>query len=117
MPAHCVILFLLYSQIVKEYHHSHSLVDVKEPLNDIPEDNEDVATPSEDKVLDISESNIGNMPIPMIQVEITGDDDDSNVVPEIHVVSEDTVELSDTATPNEAGRFWLTIHSCDSAMQ
>ncbi|XP_065912368.1 uncharacterized protein [Dysidea avara] len=89
-------------QMVKEYHHTHSLVDLKEPLNDIPEGNEDVTTPSEDKILDVPELNISNIPIPMIQVEITDDDDVStNVVPEINVVLDDTTaESADSVTLN-----------------
>lgn len=91
--------------MVKEYHHTHSLVDIKEPLNDIPEGNEDVTTPSEDKILNISESNISNIPIPVIQVE--DDDASANVVPEIHVVSDYVVESADSVILNETGKMQL----------
>jgi len=91
--------------MVKEYHHTHSLVDIKEPLNDIPEGNEDVTTPSEDKILNISESNISNIPIPMIQVE--DNDASASIVPEIHVVLDDIVESADSVMLNETGKMQL----------
>jgi len=90
--------------MVKEYHHTHSLVDIKEPLNDIPEGNEDVTTPSEDKILNISESNISSIPIPVIQVDDEDGDTGANVVPVIHVESDDTAESADSVTPYETGK-------------
>lgn len=95
--------------MAKELHHSTSspLLEKKEPLNDIPEDNEEATTPSEDRVLTTSElinSRITTMPA--IQIEVTCDDSDIvhktllSAIPEVQITSDDG---SDNDALNENG--------------
>jgi len=93
--------------MAKELHHSasSSLLE-KEPLNDIPEDNEEAITPSEDKILVTPGLTNINVTIPAIQIEVTCDDSEVirrtslSTIPEIQVMSDDG---SDNDAVNENG--------------
>ena len=94
--------------MAKELHHStsSSLLE-KEPLNDIPEDNEEASTPCEDRILATPRLINTNITAPAIQIQVTCDDSSEIVrrtslstIPEIQVMSD---EGSDNDTVNEKG--------------
>ena len=93
--------------MAKELHHSasSSLLD-KEPLNDIPEDNEEASTPSEDQILATPGLINSNTTLPAIQIQVTCDNSEIkhrtslSTIPEIQIMSDDG---SDNDTVNEKG--------------
>ena len=99
--------------MAKELHQSSSssLVELKEPLNDIPEDNEEACTPSEDRVLAMPGAANNNTTIPAIQIEVTPDNSSDvirrpslSTIPEIQVMSDDASDNDETV--NEKGTTW-----------
>lgn len=106
-------VILSFSQMAKELHHSpsSSLLD-KEPLNDIPEDNEEATTPSEDRILAVPTIADNNTTLPAIQIEVTCDDSEVihrtplSTIPEIQVMSDDG---SDNDVVNEKGTTWTQV--------
>ena len=89
---------------------SSSLLELKEPLNDIPEDNEEACTPSEDRVLAMPAAADNITVIPAIQIEVTPDNSSDiirkpslSTIPEIQIMSDDA---SDNETANEKGTTW-----------
>ena len=93
--------------MAKELHHSpsSSLLE-KEPLNDIPEDNEEASTPSEGQTLATHGLINNNITMPAIQIQVTSDDSEIkhrislSTIPEIQIMSDDG---SDNDTVNEKG--------------
>ena len=93
--------------MAKELHQSpsSSLLE-KEPLNDIPEDNEEASTPSEDQTLATPGLINNNITVPAIQIQVICDDSEIkrrpslSTIPEIQVMSDDG---SDNDTVNEKG--------------
>ena len=107
-----------YSQMAKELHHSvsSSLLE-KEPLNDIPEDNEEASTPSEDQILATPELINSHTTVPTIQIQVTCDQPEIkhkaslSTIPEIQVLSDDG---SDSDAVFEKGNLNLiVILKCD----
>jgi len=94
--------------MAKEMHQSvsSSLLE-KEPLNDIPEDNEEASTPSEDRIL-ATPGLINHATVPTIQIQVTCDQPEIkhkvslSTIPEIQVFSDDG---SDNDAVFEKGNF------------
>ena len=98
--------------MARELHHtaSSSLLD-KEPLNDIPEDNEEVNASSEDHILAPPTLAVSDTPMPAIQIEVTCDDTEVirrsslstlSTIPEIQVMSDDASDTNEKGTGTQA---------------
>ena len=107
--------------MARELHQSSSssLLD-KEPLNDIPEDNEEACTtPSEDRVLATPRLTDSITIVPAIQIEVTCDDSEFihrtslTTIPEIQIMSD---EASDNDTANEKGMPRSEKHQWDKIL-